>query len=100
MGPDGHVASLFPGRDLASTNGITIIERDSPKPPAERLSFSFEALNRSQAVWFLVAGEEKAQAVADALTENSDLPAAKVEGTTQTIWFLDQAAASGLASSL
>jgi len=98
VGPDGHVASLFPGSpqldvDAAVAVGVT----DSPKPPPERVSLTFGALNHSRSVWFLVSGEEKADAVAGALaagTDVHDIPAAGVKGELETIWFLDRPAAS------
>ncbi|NCW29971.1 MAG: 6-phosphogluconolactonase, partial [Actinobacteria bacterium] len=53
MGPDGHIASLFPG--VAHEGEWIVSEDNSPKPPSERLSFSYQALNNSERVWFLVA---------------------------------------------
>jgi 6-phosphogluconolactonase len=88
MGPDGHIASLFPGRTHESA--WIVSEDDSPKPPSERLSFSYEALNRSDEVWFLVSGEGKADAVRCALSQDCDLPAAGVKGLQSTLWFMDQ----------
>lgn len=46
IGADGHFASLFPGHPaLAMTDPILII-RDSPKPPARRLTMSIPLLQR------------------------------------------------------
>lgn len=96
VGPDGHVASLFPGHDAAKTNQTIIAEHSSPKPPSERLSFNYEVLNSAAEVWFLVAGIEKSEVVAEVLAEevSSNLPAARVFGRNRTVWFLDEAAAS------
>jgi 6-phosphogluconolactonase len=100
VGPDGHVASLFPGfPQLDVEDRIAVGVTGSPKPPPERISLTFAALNRSKAVWFLVSGDEKAPAVAQALAEATDVhdcPASGVAGTEETIWFLDRAAASSL----
>lgn len=99
VGPDGHVASLFPGRtELDVTDRIAVGVVDSPKPPPLRVSLTFPALNRSRSVWFLVSGEPKAGAVARALggAPVHDTPAAGVHGTEETIWFLDRPAASTL----
>jgi 6-phosphogluconolactonase len=87
MGPDGHVASLFPGAQH-DFNWI-VAESNSPKPPSMRLSFSYEALNRSSEVWFLVSGEAKADAVRCALSDSCDLPAGQVRGLESTLWFMD-----------
>ena len=98
VGPDGHVASLFPGYPQLDVNDrIAVAVTDSPKPPPERISLTFAALNRTRSVWFVVSGEEKAEAVSRALAEGTDLhdvPAVGVAGREETIWFLDRPAAS------
>jgi 6-phosphogluconolactonase len=95
MGPDGHVASLFPGSvQLHDHDHIAAAVTDSPKPPPERVTLTFDALNRSRAVWFLVTGAEKADAVARAWAFDGDVeetPARGIEGPSVT-WFVDQAA--------
>ena len=88
MGPDAHVASLFPGHNRVG--GWVIAEPDSPKPPGQRLSLSYQALNRSERVWFLASGTSKVWAAQQSLRADSGLPAAMVRGRTETRWFLDQ----------
>ena len=62
VGPDGHVASLFPGHPAQlTTDAIAVAVHDSPKPPPDRVSLTFECLTRSDRVWFLVAGADKAR---------------------------------------
>lgn len=99
VGPDGHVASLFPGHPaLDARDAIAVGVRDSPKPPPERVSLTFEALNHARAVWFLVSGDGKAEAVARAQggADLHEVPATGVVGEDETIWFLDRASASRL----
>jgi 6-phosphogluconolactonase len=99
IGPDGHIASLFPGLpQLDVTDRVAVGVTGSPKPPPERISLTFGALNRARSVWFLVSGEAKASAVAQALggADRHDIPAAGVTGKDETIWFLDRPAASAL----
>ena len=68
IGPDGHVASLFPGHPALDVDDtVAVGVSDSPKPPPARISLTFGALNRSTSVWFLASGEGKAEAVARAL---------------------------------
>jgi 6-phosphogluconolactonase len=94
MGPDGHVASLFPGfAQLDVDDRIAVAVTDSPKPPPERVSLTFAALNRSKAVWFLATGAEKADAAARAWDlEGSvhETPARGISGPPIT-WFVDNA---------
>jgi 6-phosphogluconolactonase len=98
VGPDGHVASLFPGfPQLDVEHTIAVAVRDSPKPPPERISLTFPALERSDEVWFVAAGDEKADAVGRALdpaTDPHEVPAARPRGARRTFWLLDEAAAS------
>lgn len=99
VGPDGHVASLFPGfAQLHEAERKVVEVFDSPKPPPVRLSMTFPTLNNADSVWFLVAGEGKAEAVARALGDGTldDTPATGVHGHTETLWLLDEAAASQL----
>ncbi|MDQ3483874.1 MAG: 6-phosphogluconolactonase, partial [Actinomycetota bacterium] len=100
VGPDGHVASLFPGAAALDVHDqIAVAVTDSPKPPPERISLTFAALKRTRSVWFLVSGETKSGAVAAALADGTDLhdvPASGVWGQEETTWFLDSAAASAL----
>lgn len=98
VGPDGHVASLFPGTPQLDADSITVAVTDSPKPPPQRVSLTFPALNRSRQVWFLASGQGKAEAVARALggADVHDVPAAGVRGQERTVWFLDTDAAAQL----
>ncbi|MVA77230.1 6-phosphogluconolactonase [Auraticoccus sp. F435] len=96
VGPDGHVASLFPGHPgLESPTGAKVIAvHDSPKPPPERLSLSLATLNRSREVWFVVSGADKAEAVRRAHDGDLEVPAARVRGREATVWLIDEDAAS------
>jgi 6-phosphogluconolactonase len=96
VGPDGHIASLFPQhpaqeRVLASAVAVT----GSPKPPSQRISLTWPVLNSARHVALLVAGAEKADAVR-AAHEGVDpwaVPASAVRGLESTTWVLDEAAA-------
>jgi 6-phosphogluconolactonase len=98
MGPEGHVASIFPDSPAVDDDRPVFAVRDCPKPPPTRVSLGFGAIAAAQEVWVVVAGEGKAEAVARALSgaERRDLPAAGVHGTRATRWLLDTAAASRL----
>ena len=98
MGPDGHVASIFPEHPSSYAVGDVIAVRGSPKPPPERISLTLPVVNRSAEVWFVVAGEDKAAAAKMALLGSGpvQVPAAGVSGRQRTIWLLDRAAAAQL----
>lgn len=96
MGPDTHVASLFPGhaQTRVETDAVTWVD-DSPKPPPERLTMTFPTLRRSREVWLMIAGADKADAVraASASHDRAKHPASAAQGRDATIWWLDEAAA-------
>ncbi len=101
MGPDAHVASLFPGRDevlISDTAISTVSVAGSPKPPSLRVSLTVPALRASRAVYFVVTGVDKAEAVARAQHAQDDpnVPASWVRGQAETMWWLDVAAATEL----
>jgi len=92
VGPDGHVASLFPGiADLDDRRSIFAIT-DSPKPPAVRLSFTMKFINEAREVWIVAAGESKAEAVAKIIEGDLSIPASYVSAANRTRLIVDQAA--------
>ncbi|MDR2723216.1 MAG: 6-phosphogluconolactonase [Cellulomonadaceae bacterium] len=96
MGPDGHVASLFPGHAGVDVTGVATVGVDgSPKPPPQRVSLTFDAINAAREVWLIVAGAGKAERAAAALAGDPvrEVPAAGVHGLERTLWLLDTAAA-------
>jgi 6-phosphogluconolactonase len=97
MGPDGHVASLFPEHPALHADGLAAVGvRGSPKPPPLRVSLTLEALRAATEVWFVVGGSDKAAMAAMALSGAGErqVPAAGAYGTRRTVWLLDRAAAA------
>lgn len=101
MGPDGHVASLFPLHAALDEKDewVTFIT-DSPKPPPERITFTLPVINSASNVVVVVTGSSKAEAVRLAISDNASnhtLPAQMVRPTDgKLVWFLDRSAASKL----
>ena len=89
VGPDGHVASIFPGRpELDLTDDIFLIT-DSPKPPATRVSFSMRLINEAREVWLIAAGASKADAVTAIIESDTSMPASYVRGAQHTRLIVD-----------
>lgn len=96
VGPDAHIASLFPDRpEIQVTDRTVVPVRDSPKPPAERITLTRPVINSSKRVWMVLAGHDKASALGLALAGASyqSVPAAGAKGRKRTIFFVDQEAA-------
>ena len=94
LGPDAHVCSLFPGHPAALAVGAPAVAvRNSPKPPPERYSLTFEALQHAGRVMVVAGGEGKAEAVRLGLGTPDVLkaPASCCRGE-QTTWYLDEQA--------
>jgi 6-phosphogluconolactonase len=97
MGPDGHIASLFPGHAIPAAGLSIVAEHNSPKPPPQRLTFTYEAINNSTEIWFLIGGTDKAEPTSVAFSsEPTRLPVGRVQGLEKTVWFVDEAAAEGI----
>ncbi|WP_424214362.1 6-phosphogluconolactonase [Streptomyces sp. BI20] len=103
VGPDTHVASLFPEHPATRETERTVVGvHGAPKPPPTRISLTLPAINSAREVWLLAAGEDKAGAVALALGGGggTQVPAAAVRGRARTLWLLDRSAAAKLPPAL
>jgi 6-phosphogluconolactonase len=99
IGPDGHVASLFPGHPvLAEQSKAVAAVVDSPKPPPRRLTLTLPVLTAARVVVIAAFGAPKSGIVREAIQEpGSRLPAALVaRGASRALWLLDAGAASAL----
>lgn len=107
MGPDGHIASLFPGRtEILEAQQVTLAIQDSPKPPPTRVTLTLPVINFSERIWFLIAGSDKAEATARLLKASQlaeteltaeilqETPAAGARGMLETLVLATQDAIS------
>jgi 6-phosphogluconolactonase len=96
IGPDGHTASLFPGRpELEATEPIVYVPEAGWQPYVPRYSFSLPFLNRGPTVAFIVGGEQKRDVLARVLAGDESLPAARVQAP-ETYVLADKAASSAI----
>eukprot|EP00246_Nothoceros_aenigmaticus_P003219 TRINITY_DN1422_c0_g1_i4.p1 TRINITY_DN1422_c0_g1~~TRINITY_DN1422_c0_g1_i4.p1 ORF type:complete len:102 (-),score=12.27 TRINITY_DN1422_c0_g1_i4:191-496(-) len=101
MGPDGHVASLFPNHPLVSVKDKWVASiTDSPKPPPERITLTFPVINSAAHIAFVATGSGKADMVKSIFGEElpfGSLPAQIVGPVAgKLVWFADEAATSKL----
>lgn len=98
IGPEGHVASLFPGMPALYDERPVVAVRGAPKPPPTRLTLTLPAIRSAREVWIIAAGAEKAGAVRLALSGVGpvQVPAAGARGRQRTLFLLDRPAASRL----
>ena len=99
IGPEAHVASLFPGMPAVCEEQLTVVAvHGSPKPPPTRLTLTFPAITAAREVWIIASGEDKADAIRLALSGAGPVqaPAAGARGRERTLYLLDRAAAAAL----
>jgi 6-phosphogluconolactonase len=101
MGPDGHTASLFPNTMALEVRDRMVVANPVPKLDAERITLTVPVLDAAAAVLFLVAGADKADALAAVLEGPPQpmlYPSQLVAPTNGALrWLVDQAAAARLA---
>lgn len=103
IGPDAHVASLFPGQPALHDTRACVAVRGAPKPPPVRVTLTLPTINAAREVWILASGSAKAGAVRLALSEGAgpfQVPAAGARGRDRTLFLLDEAAAAKLPKGL
>lgn len=103
LGPDAHIASLFPEMAGIRAKGVPVVGvQNSPKPPPLRVSLTLETINSAQEIWIVAAGADKAAAVGLGLAGASEVqvPASGARGMNKTMWLLDQAAAAKVPAAL
>jgi len=100
LGPDGHIASLFPNSPgLAETERLVIPAEAKLDPFVERVTMTPPALRSARRMIYLATGERKSEAVAGALAGPPDpaVPGSLIRSENgETIAILDQKAASRL----
>jgi 6-phosphogluconolactonase len=92
MGPDGHLASLFPGSVGLEVADRWVIANWAPSLETWRMTLTFPVINAARAIVFGVYGPNKVAALREIREGSSDLPAARVTGDAVE-WLIDAAAA-------
>lgn len=104
MGPDGHTASLFPSTSALKEKSRLAVANWVEKFKTYRITVTFPVLNNGQCISFMVAGPDKATPLHEVLEGDApgdQFPAKLVKPTSgKLIWFVDRAAAAGLAKSV
>jgi len=93
LGPEGHIASLFPGTAILKerTRWVGSVIGAKPEP---RITLTYPALESSREVAFLVTGAAKRAVLEQLLRGNPELPATHLHPVHGTLHlFADRAAA-------
>lgn len=94
VGPDGHIASLFPHHSALSSTAAIVGLSDSPKPPPARITWTLPTLNASEQIWLIATGSEKSPAVSKLLSGSdvTQIPASGVAGKLKTVLYAEKSA--------
>ena len=102
IGPDGHVASLFPGKSSLDETGRRVVGTEPGLEPwVDRVTLTLPTLRAAREILFVVSGDAKADAVRRAFADNpsAETPASLVRADSgRTTAILDRAAAAAIAA--
>jgi 6-phosphogluconolactonase len=100
IGPDGHTASLFPGKPALQVADRRVVGAEPGLEPwVDRVTLTVPALRTAGEILFAVTGDAKADAVRRAFAEppNPETPASLVRAESgRTTAILDRAAAAAI----
>jgi 6-phosphogluconolactonase len=99
VGPDGHIASLFPDYPAIgeTPRWVTGVPKAHVEPFVPRVTLTLPALNSCREMLFEVSGSDK-HAILTRVLAGEDLPANRAQSTGETVWLVDKAALAGAAS--
>lgn len=94
MGPDGHTASLFPGKPALDEKHrwVTGVPEPGLNPFVPRVTLTYPALASARSVAFVAAGADKTAMMRRVLAGEEALPSARVSPVGELVWFIDRAA--------
>lgn len=95
-GPDGHIASLFPGHRALEATGVCVAVPDAPKPPPERLTLTLARLEEVEHAVLVATGAAKAPMLGRALAGDASLPLGRYRPRGAWTWVVDPPAAADL----
>ena len=96
MGPDGHIASLFPHSPALETTDklITYLDKAPLTPQVPRITMTLPLLNNSERIVFLISGKEKMdllRKIEKKTTQAKELyPVCRVRARKELVWFISQ----------
>jgi len=74
VGPDGHIASLFPNAIYPDEKRKAFAITNSPKPPSSRVTFSLNEINSAKEIWVVASGASKCEAIEGFMDGDMNLP--------------------------
>jgi 6-phosphogluconolactonase len=94
LGPDGHIASLFPETPALDVTDTLTTSLFVEKFESWRITMTYPVINAARQVIVFISGEAKAAIVKDITSEAvTGLPVQRLAPENDYFWFMDEAAA-------
>jgi 6-phosphogluconolactonase len=94
LGPDGHIASLFPDSDALEVTDRLTTSLYVEKFESWRVTMTYPVINAAKQVIVFIAGEAKAAIVSDITSDAVEgLPVQRLAPQGEYYWYMDAAAA-------
>ena len=96
LGPDGHIASLFPSTRALQERIRSVVAVYVEKLQAWRISVTLPVIDNAREILMLIAGASKAEIVSCTLanvSQSPPLPVQMIAPAGNIEWYLDEAAA-------
>jgi len=94
LGPDGHIASLFPDTPALEVTDSLTTELYVEKFASWRVTMTYPVINAARQVIVFIAGEAKSAIVSDVMTGVIEgLPIQRLVPQGEYYWYMDAAAA-------
>jgi 6-phosphogluconolactonase len=93
VGPDGHIASLFPGYPAIeeTRRWVVGVPQAHVEPFVPRVTLTLPALNSCREMLFELSGSDK-RAILTRVLAGENLPANRARSSGETVWLVDRAA--------
>ena len=98
LGPDGHIASLFPQTDILDNREQSVAAVYVDRLSTWRISMTYPTLENARAIYMLVAGHNKADILREIFHGHggAPYPVERLRPTGKLCWFLDNAASDDI----
>ncbi|WP_175418453.1 6-phosphogluconolactonase [Marinitoga sp. 1138] len=89
MGNDGHVASIFPDIEISNNKYIDYVIPKNANPLVPRITFTYNTINNSKNVVFLISGKEKIK-VLNEVFRGKEYPVGNIKPCENLIYFISK----------
>lgn len=90
MGPDCHIASLFPYSEALKSEDQKVTAVEGPSPYRNRITITKRVLDGAKSIFLMITGEEKGHAVVRAFQDTESIFSCPVKLVLSRVWLMDE----------